>query len=253
MKNYCVYKHTCPNGKVYIGITNCDPLLRWRNSGAGYSRQIFFRAIQKYGWDNIQHEIICEGLSKEEAEAKEIELITLYQSNNRNFGYNISGGGEGFLGVTPWNKGGHISEETKEKIRRANIGKKTSAQTRMKLSLSKIGNQNAKGNVLSEETRKKISSAVSGEKNPFYGKKHSKETKEKMKKNHADFSKSNHPQAKKVICVTTGETFDCVQDAADKFGLSYGQVKCNCQGKTKRTGKSFVFMYLKGDTNESIN
>ena len=50
---YVVYKHTCPNGKVYIGMTglSCDE--RWQN-GFGYSQnQAFFHDIVKYGWDNI--------------------------------------------------------------------------------------------------------------------------------------------------------------------------------------------------------
>ena len=51
--NYCVYKHTTPNNKVYIGITCKDPNSRWRN-GEGYATQkYFYKAIKKYGWDNI--------------------------------------------------------------------------------------------------------------------------------------------------------------------------------------------------------
>ena len=35
MKNFIVYKHTSPNGKVYIGITKQNPKQRWGN-GSGY-------------------------------------------------------------------------------------------------------------------------------------------------------------------------------------------------------------------------
>ena len=38
MREYSVYKHTFPNGKVYIGITKQNPLKRWRN-GTGYKGQ----------------------------------------------------------------------------------------------------------------------------------------------------------------------------------------------------------------------
>ena len=31
---YCVYKHTSPSGKVYIGITRNDPIKRWQNGTA---------------------------------------------------------------------------------------------------------------------------------------------------------------------------------------------------------------------------
>lgn len=92
--SYCVYKHTSPSGKVYIGITMKNPLKRWAN-GLGYCRQsYFFNAILKYGWDNFTHEILYTGLTKEEACQKEIELIALYRSNQRKYGYNISSGGE---------------------------------------------------------------------------------------------------------------------------------------------------------------
>ena len=65
---YCVYKHTSPNGKVYIGITSQNPIARWRN-GKGYSNNTHFKnAIDKYGWDNFKHEILHSELSKEEAE-----------------------------------------------------------------------------------------------------------------------------------------------------------------------------------------
>ena len=54
--NYKVYKHTTPNGKVYIGITCQDPQKRW-GYGCNYKNQRYFStAIKKYGWDNITHE-----------------------------------------------------------------------------------------------------------------------------------------------------------------------------------------------------
>lgn len=49
------------------------------------------------------------------------------------------------------------------------------------------------GRTLSKEHKKKISNAVSGNKNPFYGKKHTKQTKQKMSENHADFGGNNNP------------------------------------------------------------
>ena len=111
---YCVYKHTAPNGKVYIGLTSLNPIVRW-NNGKGYKHNAHFHsAILKYGWDNIKHEILYSGLTKEEACQKEIELITWYKSNNPEFGYNIDNGG---------NCIGKMSEETKRKLHNANLGK----------------------------------------------------------------------------------------------------------------------------------
>lgn len=50
---WCVYVHTSPSGKKYVGVTSQYPNARWRN-GKGYkSSPAFNNAIQKYGWDNI--------------------------------------------------------------------------------------------------------------------------------------------------------------------------------------------------------
>ena len=111
---YTVYKHTSPSGKIYIGITKQKVQDRWKK-GKGYKGQVFELAIKKYGWGNIIHEIIYEGLTKNEAEKIEIDLIKKYKSNNKKYGYNVANGG---------NTLGTMSEETKEKIRKSNINKK---------------------------------------------------------------------------------------------------------------------------------
>lgn len=95
---WCVYKHTTPSGKVYIGITSQKPERRWRNGDGYKSNPYFYHAIQKYGWDNIEHEILFDKLKEDDAKSKEIELIEKYDSYNRNKGYNLTLGGEGTTG-----------------------------------------------------------------------------------------------------------------------------------------------------------
>ena len=70
-KKWCVYMHTSPSNKVYIGIT-CDVKHRWRNHGEGYKggTRIYY-AIRKYGWENFKHEILFTNLTREEAFSKE--------------------------------------------------------------------------------------------------------------------------------------------------------------------------------------
>lgn len=83
------------NNKVYIGQTKQECLNdRWKN-GAGYKPcTYFYAAIQKYGWDNFEHEILEQGdWTQEEANQKEKFYIQLYDSTNPNKGYNIKSGG----------------------------------------------------------------------------------------------------------------------------------------------------------------
>lgn len=91
---YSVYVHTVKeNGKKYVGQAVGDPHERWGSNGHRYKGQIFYRAIKKYGWDNITHEIIATGLTREEADKMEIELIAEYKSNVNGYGYNMTPGG----------------------------------------------------------------------------------------------------------------------------------------------------------------
>ena len=157
--NYTVYMHIFPNDKVYIGITKMNVKNRWLN-GKGYktSRKLNF-AIQKYGWENVKHEIIYENLTKEEAEQKEIELITQYNSTNDNYGYNIEKGG---------NHQGKMNDETKNKLsiimKGKNVGSKNgmygkhhSLETRKKMSQN--NSKYMLGKHLSTKAKKRISEA----------------------------------------------------------------------------------------------
>ena len=90
-----VYKHINKiNGKIYIGITReKKPENRWKN-GLGYKHSShFWAAIQKYGWNNFNHEVVASRLTEQEACCMEIDLIKKYKSNNNQFGYNIAEGG----------------------------------------------------------------------------------------------------------------------------------------------------------------
>lgn len=90
--SYCVYKHTFPNGKIYIGITGQKPNQRWDN-GKGYVGQSrIARAIIEYGWDNIAHEILYDNLTEDEARQIEGYLISKYKSDDIEYGYNVSSG-----------------------------------------------------------------------------------------------------------------------------------------------------------------
>lgn len=136
---FIVYIHTNKfNGKMYIGITSQPPKNRWRD-GVGYvlgykNKTYFYNAILKYGWDNFSHEILFEGLTEDEAKAKEVELIAKWKTNNRAYGYNLTEGGEGTLGFRNFSieqrerrsefmKNRIVSEETRKRMSAARKGK----------------------------------------------------------------------------------------------------------------------------------
>lgn len=98
---WAVYIHISPSGKRYIGITSMKPIKRRWANGKGYGHNKYFaRSIEKYGWENFDHRIFAENLSEKEAKELEISLIAKYRTNNRDFGYNITIGGDGCTGVT---------------------------------------------------------------------------------------------------------------------------------------------------------
>lgn len=107
--NYTVYVHIFPNGKKYVGITRQAPERRWAR-GHGYKNQAVHRAIEKYGWDNIEHIIVAENLSHAAACEMEVALISLLSANVDGYGYNLSSGGE----IT--RKGLHNTASHNEKI-----------------------------------------------------------------------------------------------------------------------------------------
>lgn len=86
------------------------------------------------------------------------------------------------------------------------------------------------------ETKRKINETLKcktqGENNPFYGKHHSEETKQKISKS----LKMRDTRPKKIICVETDEIFDSISEAARKYGLVVSHICSCCKGKRTVTG-----------------
>lgn len=96
---YSVYKHTSPEGKIYIGCTSRRPTRRWDNgNGYKHGHGEFYNDIKKFGWDNFTHEVIASGLSEDEGYSLEIDLIRRYDTTDPAHGYNKSIGGRGPFG-----------------------------------------------------------------------------------------------------------------------------------------------------------
>ena len=241
---YKVYKHTAPNKKVYIGITKQPVDRRWRN-GDGYKENLlFYRAIQKYGWDNFVHEVLYENISKEEAEAIEINLIRQYKSNIPRYGYNIEHGG---------NTVGTLAESTKEKIRLANTGKKASDIAKKHMS------QAHKQRVIAHGMANGMGGE--GERNPFYGRHHSESTKKILHQknsgtNSAWYGRLHTDEEKKKISKSLMKrvcqldesgnilaTFDSLHDAANHVGAKSQSTIGQCANGKRKTAHGYIWRY----------
>lgn len=214
---YYVYIHMNKiNGKIYVGMSKRqNPNERWKN-GRGYEYNWHFKsAIQKYGWDNFDHEIIASNLTEQEASNMEKILIEKLQTTNRKYGYNFAEGGYNNRGLKGelnpfWNKrpekaiaassasrkGKHLSEETKEKIRQGNI---------------RAGrNQNSLA-ALDAYRRNKRPSMMG----------------------------ANNPKSTKVQCVETGIVFDSQSAAEREMNLPRGSVYQSMKNNIRAKGYHF--------------
>ena len=223
---YTVYQHKNKiNGKVYIGITSQKPEQRWGSQGCNYkSSPHFYSAIQKYGWDNFEHNILFTELTKEQACLKEQELIKEYNSMNREFGYNSTSGGDIFT----------MNEETKQKISQA-----------------MMGNQNNLEHPCSEEKRKKISNAQKGRE---FTKEHKQKLSEAAKNRHVPCSEEKKQilkeksHKKPVYCEELDKIFESVQECGRQLGIPATNITKLCKGRGK-TLKGYHLRYY----NDTIN
>lgn len=146
-KNYTIYMHKNKiNGKVYIGITKQKPEYRW-NDGNGYKGQLFYKAIEKYGWNSFEHIILYHKLSKKQAEEKEIKLIKKYKSHCTKFGYNVLEDINQHKTERNLRKKRikrEITQETRKKLSKSHLGKHLSQQAKEKLSNQRKNNPNIK-------------------------------------------------------------------------------------------------------------
>lgn len=95
----------------------------------------------------------------------------------------------------------------------------------------------------SQETIQKMKKAQLGNKNPMYGKRHSEQTKQKLRNIALNLSeeqrkKQSIAQSKKVQCIETGDVFIGLKAAAKWCGLKNGSSISNyCRGIKKSAGK----------------
>lgn len=213
--NYIVYMHTSPSNKKYIGITSQKPERRWRKDGNGYKDHLYFwKAIQKYGWDNFKHDILFVNLTKEEAERKEVELIAYYNSNNVDFGYNMSIGGES------GSKGYKYSDEQKRHMSKVHKGQNNGMYGKHhdEETIEKNRIAHLKENI-SEDTIYKMSAAKKGK-----------------KRDRKAVEKQIATMSNKVICIETSIAYNGTKEAGRLNNIESSCISKVCRGERKTAG-----------------
>ena len=192
------------NHKVYIGKTCQELETRFGSNGCGYRQcPYFYNAIKKYGWNNFDHEILFSGLTEEEANKLEVEMIEKYNSRNSEFGYNIRKGGDGF------------DSESSKKLWEDPEYKKTISEANKK--------------VWSDEEYHKQRSNLYKEqwKDPEKRKRRSKQAINRWADE--EFHKKAQQAvleacATRVRCIETGEIFDAIKFACEKYNIHHANL-----------------------------
>jgi len=169
---FYVYEHWRPdtNQCFYVGKGQGRRAYALKKGRNRYHKAISSK-LEQNGL-SVEVRIIAEGLPELLAFAIEICRIAIWRGEGVPLA-NIANGGEGCTGLK-------LSPEQRRRIgelKRGNkyrLGAKLSEETKRK-----IGEKHA-GRTLSEEHKKKVAQSLSGEKNPFFGKTHSKETRERV-------------------------------------------------------------------------
>lgn len=206
---YRIYKIVCTvNNKVYIGCTTKSIYRRFKEhiqSSKNKNKHSFlYDDMSKYGADCFYVELVEEGTDDSCRYEREKYYINLYNTRNESIGYNMTIGGLGTIGYK-------FTDEAREKISAAGIGRVVPQDVRDKISKKQIGKK------LTEETKRKISISrlgkFTGEKNPYYGKHHTAQENAK-----ATQTKKEHGVLRAVIGanIKTGEIvkFDSIADAS---------------------------------------
>ena len=195
MKHNYTYQITNTlTSRYYIGVRSCN-ILPIDDIGKIYfssSSDANFMAEQKET-SYFTYEILGEFSSREEAVQHEVFLHMFYD-----VGANPSCYNKAKQTSTGFDKTGMIiSQETRDKMSKAQIGKTLSHETKDKIKQFNIGRKHT------QETKDKISVNNSGSNHGMYGIHHTQETKDKISKNHIGMRGKHHTQETKDKMIKT--------------------------------------------------
>lgn len=197
-KMYIIYLHKNKiNGKCYVGQTCQKPKARWGTNGNGYKQQTYFyRAIEKYGWDNFEHIILEENISEDKVDERESFWAGYYHALAPE-GYTLRVGSQNHY---------EGSEE-----------------------LWQIWSKASKEKWQNEEYRKKISKKRKEEwLDP--------NVRNICLKNLDRTGKSWKARSRAVKCIETGIIYSSMREAERLTGIHYTNISLVCSGKRQTAG-----------------
>lgn len=206
--SYIIYMHVNKkNNKKYIGQTCQDPERRWRG-GEGYKDSPrFWAAIQSYGWDGFEHIILESNLNYQQANERECYWIQYYKTQEEQYGYNLTPGGNHYLG-----------DKWQDPIFREKMHNSFSKRSKEIFS--------------TQEGRDKVLTPM------LHGIQRVWNNEEWRKNRIADITGDKNPNSKAVINIETGRLFTTIKAASEWAGLNSvsGIGQC-CKGQRKTSGK----------------
>ncbi len=206
-KTYIIYLHRNKiNGKCYVGQTCQKPETRWGKDGWHYHEQeLFYRAIQKYGWDNFEHIILEVDIPADKVDERELYWGGYYHALAPE-GYSLSFG-----------QGKKLISSELEK------------ENRSKASIQKWQDDNYKQKVI--QGRQKMWEEAT------------EECKKKMLSNLDRTGKGGKVRSKKVECIETGIIYDSTREAERQTGIKHNNISQVCNGQRQTAGK-FHWRYV---------
>jgi group I intron endonuclease len=208
---YCI--ENIVNNKKYIG-QSCNIKSRfgnhkWLLNNNKHPNEYLQNAWNKYGQEKFLFHVI-EICKDDQIDDREKHYISLYNTTNHIFGYNLDSGG---------NLNKRHSDKTKEKMSNSAKGVLPSEETKQKISINRKGKMCGSdhfmyGRHLPEETKKKLSESITGM-----------------------FANEKHYEATKVICLNTGEVFNTMKQAGEKYNTNPFNISKCCKGLRLSSGK----------------
>ena len=215
-----VIKNTI-NDKMYIG-QSVDIYHRWMQHKADlrndhHHNEHLQRAWNKYGEENFEFCVLTE-CDESELNNLEKSLIVDYRSHDGCYGYNLTLGGDGCIG---------LSQESIEKMRKSLTGRCLPEDTRKKISEANKGKQKPPR---SDEHKHNLGKALKGKK--AWNKGITMDDDFKAKKRGA-----GNPNHRSVYCVELDEYFGAIREAERKYGISHSGISACLNGKQASAGR----------------